>query len=177
VAESFGAELSLLGYSGKGTLRNSTPSDPNTFPLLFERAHPEVATAVWDHATWIPDALVFVSLSFAELDESDDALTDAYAAFVARARAVYPGTHIFLVLPSFTTDNYPPGRMARTRIRAITQETARRRAALADTRVYAYEMQPYVDGQLTGCDYHPGLALHEQMVDELTPWLRERLGW
>jgi len=174
VATELGAELRLLGYSGKGIVR---PLDTVTFPGLFERVRPESATPPWAHGAWIPDALVSFSLSFADLDESDVVLTNAYAAFVERIRSVYPTTHVFLVVSAYSVDSYPVGKMGRTRTRAIHEEIVRRRRLAGDLRVYAYAMQPYVDGQLTGCDYHPGVELHRQMAAELAPWLRARLGW
>lgn len=168
------ADLVLLGYSGRGL---TTAAAPVTFPMLFERTNPESASPPWRHEQWVPDVLLLFAISFTDLDASDPILAEAYATFVARARFVYPTTHVFLVLSAYATDNYPVGKMARTRTRAIQQEVVRRRMMLSDSRVYAYEMTAYVDGQLTGCDYHPGIALHEQMAREMTPWIATRLGW
>jgi hypothetical protein len=69
------------------------------------------------------------------------------------------------------------GKMVRTRFTAMTNAVATARAGAGDNRVYAYAMTEYMGAQLSGCDYHPGPALHAQMAAELSAWLRTRLGW
>jgi hypothetical protein len=118
-----------------------------------------------------------LTLSNLDIDATDAARVAAYDAFVVRIRQVYPSAAIFLVVTSYSTDDYPVGLMTRTRLFATANAVAAQRATAGIAKVYAYAMAPYSDGQLTGCDYHPGPALHAQMAGELVGWLRTRLAW
>jgi hypothetical protein len=143
---------------------------------LFERTFPASMTPAWSYASYVPDAFILTTSNL-DIDTPDPALTNAYLAFTTQIRAAYPAAHIFVVVTSYATDNYPVGKMVRTRFSAVANAVASARTAAGDTKVYAYAMTEYTEAQLTGCDYHPGPALHAQMAGELTSWLRTRLGW
>jgi hypothetical protein len=170
------ADLVLLGQSGKGVGVNLGSGDTDTFPILFERTLPDDRTSRFFPSTVEPDAFVLIASNL-DIDLKGVALANAYEAFIAKIRSAYPRTHLLLVVSSYSTDDYPVGAMTRTRLTAMTQSIAASRATAGDSKVYAYAMKPYVDGQLTGCDYHPGPALHAQMAGELEGWLKARLGW
>jgi hypothetical protein len=176
VADRVGADLTLLGYNGKGYVQNFSASDTVTFPLLFPRTLPTDATSIWNFARAVPDAFVLIAAN-SDAEVSDTLLTSGYASFVATVRSKYPAAHIFLVVSSYASDDYPAGLMTRTRLLASSNQVVTQRAAAGDTKVYAYGMVPYLEPQLTGCYAHPGAALHVQMANELEPWIRTRLGW
>jgi hypothetical protein len=175
-ADTLNADLVMLGVGGKGITINNTPGDLETFPVLFERTLPESAAPLWNHAANVPDAFVLTTSNL-DIDTEDNARVTAFETFVQRIRTVYPTTSIFLVVSSYATDDFPTGKMTRTRLLATVNAVAARRVTAGDTKVYAYGMTQYVAGQLTGCDYHPGPVLHAQMAAELTTWLRARLAW
>jgi hypothetical protein len=175
-AETLNADLAITGNSGKGVTLNADVNDRNTLPILFERTLPENGTSVWTHSKFVPDAVV-IGMPNLDIDTPDPALGAAYDAFLMRIRAVYPGAHIFVVVTAYSTDSFPVGVMTRTRFINVANAVAARRVAAGDSKVYAYAMTEYVNGQLTGCGFHPGPALTAQMANELVPWLRTRLGW
>ncbi len=170
-----GADLSLLGVSGKGIGANIAPSDMDTMRVLFERALPESSMPAHGFVRK-PGAFVLFA-SNTDIALADGPLATAYADFMTRVRAVYPSTPLLLVVSAYSTDDYPVGQNARTRLVAMSNEVVRRRTMAGDGNVYAYAMTVYVEGQLTACESHPGPALHRQMATELTGWIRTRAGW
>ena len=175
-AAAVGADLVFLGVSGKGITKNYSATDTVTLPVIFNRTLPQSAAVTWNHADFVPDAFVLFATGLdAEVDDS--VMRPGYLDFIGTVRGKYPSAHIFLIVPATATDNYPAGQRARSRLAAMTQYVVTERAALGDTKVYAYSMTEYVGGQITGCDYHPNDALQAQMAAELTGWLRARLGW
>jgi len=175
-ATAVGADLVLLAYGGKGVTKNLTNGDVNTMPVLFDRTLPESASFPWSFAKYVPDAFVMVVTNF-DSKTAEPTLTNAYEAFVIKVRAAYPNAHIMLALSAAATDDYPVGLQTRTRLKAMTATVVSRRAAAGDVNLSKYAMTEYVNGQLTGCDYHPNEALHAQMGAELATWLRAELGW
>ncbi len=175
-AAALSADLVFLGVSGKGISKNYQAGDPDTLPVIFGRTLPQANTPAWDHARITPDAFVLFATGL-DAEVADGVMRPAYLAFVGTVRATYPNAHIFVVVPSTATDNYPVGQMARTRLTSMSNYVVAQRAALGDTKVYAYTMTEYVNGQITACDYHPSEALQTQMATQLTGWIRARLGW
>jgi hypothetical protein len=175
-ATALGADLVLLAYGGKGVTKNLTNGDANTMPVLFDRTLPESAAFQWSFAKYVPDAFVMVVTNL-DAETSEPTLTNAYEAFAIKLRAAYPNAHIMFALSAAATDDYPVGLMTRTRLRAMTTTVVSRRAAAGDLNLSKYAMTEYVNGQLTGCDYHPNEALHAQMGAELAGWLKAELGW
>jgi hypothetical protein len=46
-----------------------------------------------------------------------------------------------------------------------------------DTKVGSFEITPQDGADGYGCDWHPSLATHSKMADQLETALRNALGW
>ncbi len=174
-AEALRADLSFVGYSGKGVTHNNFPGDNDFFPILWQRASPDNA-ALGAAPVVVPDALVLVA-SGLDAEQSDAMMTRGYTDFVATIRATYPTSHLFLVNPASNSDDWPVGQQTRSRFNTLFQKVAAQRAVAGDSKVYAYAMTESANGQASGCDYHPGAALQAEMAGQLEAWVRVRLGW
>lgn len=175
-ATTLDADLMLLAYGGKGVTKNITAGDTLTLPVLFDRTLAESGNYAWSFAKYVPDAFVMVITNL-DAETAEPALTNAYEAFAIKVRQAYPNTHIMLVVSAAATDDYPVGLMTRTKLKAMAASVVTKRKAAGDNKVSNYAMTEYVNGQLTGCDYHPNEQLHAQMGAELVNWLKAELGW
>ncbi|MFO0665302.1 MAG: hypothetical protein U0174_15205 [Polyangiaceae bacterium] len=175
-ADALSADLVLLGYGGKGVTKNITAGDNITLPILFERTLPETGAFNWSYAKYVPDAFVMVITNI-DAETAEPTLTNAYEAFAIKIRAAYPNAFISLVVSAAATDDYPVGLMTRTKLKAMAASVVAKRKAAGDQNVSNHAMTEYVNGQLSGCDYHPNEALHNQMGAELVSFLKADLGW
>jgi hypothetical protein len=175
-AQKVNADYSLLGYPGKGITRNYAANDMQTFPFLFGRTLAESGTATWNFANAPVDAFVLIMPNL-DAESTDSEILRGYRNFLTQIRTAYPSARILLVVSATATDFYPPGLQTRTRLRTVASTLAAERAQAGDANVSAHEMQEYTEAQLTACDYHPARALHQQMANELTGWLKQKLGW
>lgn len=175
-ATALGADLVFLGYAGKGVTKNITAGDAQTLPVLFDRTLPETNAYAWSFAKYVPHAFVMVITNI-DAETAEPALTNAYEAFAIKIRNAYPGAHVMLVVSAAATDDYPVGLMTRTKLKAMAASVVTKRKASGDQNISSHAMTEYVNGQLSGCDYHPNEALHQQMGAELVSWLKAELGW
>ena len=175
-ATTLGADLFLTAYAGKGITLNVTPGDNLTLPILFDRNLPDTANSAWNFANYVPHVFV-LGIANVDIDTPEPTLTDSYEAFAIKVRGVYPAAHIMYVVNAGATDDYPVGQMMRTKLKAMAATVISRRKAAGDLNVSNYTMTEYTNGQLSGCDYHPNVALQAQMGAELISFLQAELGW
>ena len=174
-ARALGADYEIVAWKGKGVLRNDDPRDRDTLPAIFGRTLPG-DPASRDPLAARADAVVLNlgTNDFAHSEPPLDELRDAYAAFVARLRALHPGALIVLAVGPLLYDE--PGRTWRTDARAAIAAVAEARRAAGDDRVALLDLwTDPADG--VGCQSHPNLATHRKMAAELERLLRARLGW
>ena len=176
------AEVHLTAYSGKGIAKNNDPMDTLTMPTLFDRALPDPGNGTaWNHASWVPDAIV---ISLGGVDYGDGvALAPAdfqtkYAAFVAKLRTVY-GNAPYIVLTVWSQiKNNGGNNELRTPVTAALDGVVATRAGLGDTKVSRFsfpEADPSVE---TGCYSHANDAHHQAMAALLVTQLKATVpGW
>jgi lysophospholipase L1-like esterase len=185
VADKLDADPIAIAYSGKGVLLNLDRADRTVFQQLYLRTVPETAEPAWDFARIVPDAVV-VMLGANDYGKENDASTPPtltafktrYAALLTFVREKYPGAHVFTVLTPTVTDDYPAGWSARTNLRNAFSQTVADRNRAGDARSYFVEVTPTAtDDDLTACDYHPGLALHRRIADQVLAVMKQKTGW
>jgi len=172
------AETFLIGYSGKGLAKNSAPGDPLTFPMLYERALPDVAGSTYGFALQA-DAVV-ISLGGVDLDDLSVApagFAPAYGGLVDKVRSHYPGAWIFLTVWAQIKDN---GMTTRTAMRTALQSVIDARPA--DTKLSLFQFPESSGGNLggadeSGCQFHANAGLHAAMSGLLVTELKAKLGW
>lgn len=181
LADAVGADVSLLGYSGKGITKNASAGDNQTFDLLFPRALPETIGNLWDFNRATPDAVLSV---LGGEDYSPPAAANfntfktKYDGLVGQIRAKYPNAKIFLMVGPQIRDVYPAGYASRTNIKNAIEGIAAARAAGGDNNVYTYLFPENFDNnKITGCYYHPNAAFHQELEQGFEPYFKGVMGW
>ncbi|HEY4016143.1 MAG TPA: SGNH/GDSL hydrolase family protein [Polyangiaceae bacterium] len=168
-ARALGAEHATLAWSGKTVAGMAA---------LYDRALPGRADSRWDAASWVPDAVV-INLGTNDMlrsDAKEDSFVAAFDSLVARVRAAHPRAFIVCALGPMLTDGFPSGGRRLSHARAYLQAVVEHARAAGDARVELLEF-PTQDTTKAGCGFHPGLAAHRAMADQLAALLRSRLGW
>jgi len=174
-ARDLGADVWIAAWKGKGVLRNDDPSDPDTLPKLYERLRPGDPGSSYAYSVH-PDVVVLNvgTNDFARTAPPDAEFRAAYAAFVARLRALHPDAFLVLALGPMLFDE---GEINfRTLVRNAIGATIADRRRQGDARIEMIELwADPADG--VGCQVHPNRVTHRRMADELVRLLEAKLGW
>jgi lysophospholipase L1-like esterase len=176
----FGAEVSVVAWSGKGVFSNrGSTSDTIPMPVLWERTLPNRDDSHWDFASWQPDGVVIDlgTNDFAPENHDKSPFAEAYRKFLARLRQVYPKAALFCALSPLLSDQWPPGENARSTARAGIEKAIDALKARGDSRVFLVEHALETDAEGWGCDWHPSRVAQKRMADELTGPIAKNLGW
>jgi len=172
------AQVHLVSYGGKGIVRDwSGNTEEVKAAEFFERAVPDTAEAVWDHALYQPDAVV---ICLGTNDFTPGVLdVEAYAApyirFVERILEVHPDARV--VVCSSPMHNPEDAGWGGPRAKALE-------ASLDAVVSHFNEARPdrvrkvklgYRPG--SKFDSHPIAPQHQEIADEFEPVLRDWLGW
>jgi len=176
-AKALEAQHLVVARSGIGIFRNyNGPYDgkPETaMPALYKYTNYNDTTEVWDYRQYTPDV---VCINLGTNDTSAGKynkikLREAYIAFLQTLRNRYPQAKIVLMSGCMLTGQ-----------RMQDVEDAQNAAVAelnkkGDNEVYRFTF-PAQDGSLGyGANYHPSIQQQAKMASELTPFLRELLGW
>ena len=176
-AAGLGAELNLLGYSGKGISRNEDPLATDTFPIIYPRTLPDVGGSAWVFSSYVPDAVV-VALGGADYSGDPAGTFPAdfntkYAALVADIRGHYgAGTYIFLTVWS-QYKAYDGVRQAITD--AIDTTISGRPAGEKNYKIVLPEADFATDE--TGCQLHANEAHHAAMAAQMVTGIKAVTMW
>jgi len=177
LAKWLNAQVHIVAYGGRGLVRNwDGRRDVNTVPVFFERSMPDDPATKWDHARYQPDVIVLNNGTDHDKDIMPEAeLTEAYAAFVARVRAVHPQAWI-LISESGFHPNAASGKSTAMRDETlkVLNAVATRRLAAGDTRIRVVRT-----GYFPGTPTDPHLVAFQQeqiALDFLGP-IKEITGW
>jgi len=172
LARSFDAEVSTIAWSGKGVVSNyngdtATPR----MPAYFDLAVPQDTSHRWAFS-WEPDAVI-VNLGTNDYSTSNDpdaeTFIDGYEGLLLNIRQRYPTAHILCTIgPMLSGADLST---ARTNIAAAVAN----RNDAGDDRVTAHELT--TGNPSPGCDWHPNIATHAAMANELAVPLASALGW
>jgi lysophospholipase L1-like esterase len=169
-----------VAWSGKGVFSNAgSTTDTIPMPPLWERSLPARDDSRWDFALLEPD-VVIVNLGandFSPNNLDQAPFTAAYRAFIEKVRDTYPGAALFCALGPSLSDLWPQGTMTLTRARTAIQATVDALGAAGDSRIFFLEFPLITASEGYGCDYHPSLATHARMAEQLESVLRSELGW
>lgn len=171
------AQVHIVAYGGRGLVRNwDGRRDVNTVPVFFERSLPDDPATKWDHNSYQPDVVIINDGTDHDKDILPEAeLTEAYAAFVARVRAVHPQAWILISESGFHPDaaSGRPTAMREAMLKTLNAVIARRQAA-GDDRI-----------RLVRCGFFPSTPpnphvvafQHEQIALTFLPVIKEVTGW
>jgi len=172
------AQVHLVSYGGRGVMRDwQGRTDLANAPQFFQRTLPDDPASQWDHASYLPDAIVVcLGQNDFSKDLPDEAIyTKAYDDFVGEIRAAYP--RVALVLAELSLFGETPGtpdRAKRDQLRRVIESVTARRRAAGDGRIAAAPVGYYPG---TPTNAHPVAFQHEQIALELLGPVRALTGW
>ena len=172
------AQVQLVSCGGRGLVRDwQGKTDGINAPQFFELALPDDPAIRWDHAQYQPDAIVIClgqnDFSSGLPDETE--YTAAYAAFIARIRAVHPRAALVLAgspIQKETPDS--ADRAKRDQLRRTLDAVVAQRHAAGDNRIASVSLR-YQPG--TPANGHPVAFQHEQIAAEIIGPLQQLTGW
>ena len=176
-ARALEAQYLVVARSGIGIFRNyNGPYDGKSetaMPALYDYTNYDDTTEMWDSNRFKPD-VVCVNLGTNDTSAgryNKTKLREAYASFLQKLRDRYPEAKIVMMSGCMLSGQ-------RMKDVADAQDAvvaaANRRG---DKQVFRFTFTPQ-DGSLGyGASYHPSMQQQEKMANELTPFLRELMGW
>jgi len=177
LGKTFKAQVHLVSCGGRGLTRNWQGVEDVTAPQFFQRALPDEPTALWKHASYIPDVVV-IGLGTNDLNTGlpdQAAFIQAYEAFLSDIRKVYPQTALVLSeSPIFGEDPGTKDREKRDYLRRVLDTIAATHKAAGDAKFALAPVRKYAG---TSTDAHPVAFQHEQIAAELLPVVRSVTGW
>ncbi|MGD9154324.1 MAG: SGNH/GDSL hydrolase family protein [Bacillota bacterium] len=176
-ARSLGADQIAVAWSGKGVIRNfiNYGGDINeTLPQVYPRVLPSNTTLTWDFRKWIPQVVV-INLGTNDFlctgvpDET--AFISTYLKFVQQIRSQYGDAHIYCAIGPMLSDD------SLSDIRNYVTTVVNQLIAAGGSKIHFIEF-PMQDGSLGyGENWHPSVATHAQMADQLVRQIKTDLGW
>ena len=176
VARALNADFLLSAVSGIGIYRNWNSPTP-TMPQVYESAYLEIdSTQRWDFSRYTPD-IVSIALGTNDFSDGDgktqrlpfDSATfiKTYVSFIGTIYKHYPNTQIALLTSPMLSD-------ANRDLHFACLQSIKKKATVLfpdKQSIEVFQFQPMVP---KGCDYHPDLADHEILANEVRPFF-ERL--
>ncbi len=177
-AAAFGAQRSVISYSGIGVYRDHDGSTRDQMPVRFRRILADDPTSQWGFRGPAPDAVV-VHLGVNDFAKGDPgaAFEQAYVGLLRMLGTVYPHAAIVCAVSPMLTDAYPPGAKNRTKAAGYIRAAVDQRRLAGDSHVFYFAFDEIVKADGFGADYHPSLASHRRMAAALVAVLRSTLGW
>jgi lysophospholipase L1-like esterase len=165
-ARNLDADWHLSAVSGIGLIRSCCEMDI-TMPRVFDKINMRDNSGEWDFSGFHPDV---VTIALGQNDGKQDsvAFSEAYVAFVAEVRALYPGAAIVCLSSP----------MADEGLNAVLQNyltgVVNRANESGDERVYKYFFSKRYN---RGCGDHPDLQQHGEIARELTAYIKSIMRW
>ncbi len=173
LARQFGAELSTVAWSGKGVVVNYGGDMSTTIPEMADRAIPESEASIWDYSLAPAPQLVVLNLGTNDFS-TDSAPTEeefsaTYLALLRTLRARYPSALLLCTIGPLLTgaDKLKAESGIASAVQTLNNE--------GDAAAVAHAMQ--AGNPNPGCDWHPAVATHETMAQELGGVVSSQLGW
>jgi lysophospholipase L1-like esterase len=167
------ADQITVAWSGKGVIRNYGGDTNDVMPSIYSRILPYDTTTLWDPSRWIPHVAVInlCTNDYSVGIPDRNQVTTAYTNFAKKIRLQYPSTHIYCAIgPMLNSDSL-------TSARDYVGSVLNSLRSAGDTKVHFIEF-PMQDGSLGyGEDWHPSVATHAKMANQLAAQIRTDLGW
>jgi hypothetical protein len=171
------AEPVLVSFSGKGVYRNFDGDTNETLPKIYDRIHLQNKnSALWNHTQQVPDIIVLNLGTNDYYGESqnkplnDSVFVETYIRFVDKLIKLYPQAKIICVNGPMLNDAWPVGKQCWTRIQTSLKKVQQHFQAKGNTQLYTYFFTPQTAP--FGEDYHPSLAVHTKMAEELSTFIQ-----
>jgi hypothetical protein len=165
-ARNLDAQYHITAKSGIGLI-HSCCDMMYAMPDIFSTTEVELNGHAWDFDQYVPDV---VTIGLGQNDGIQDSATfcSAYVDFIGTIRSHYPNATLVLL-------NSPMGdNTLNTALVKYTQAVTAYMNDQGDNKVYSFELTHNLN---SGCGYHPDMAQHELIANELTTFLQSTMGW
>jgi lysophospholipase L1-like esterase len=171
LARNLNAEVSTVAWSGRGVVKNYAGGSGERMGELYDRILPESPASRWVPGTSSDAVIVNLGTNDYSTEPDPEAATfvRAYVELLGRIRRNNPRAIILCTIGPMLAG--PDLEKAEA---TIVEAVAQRQAA-GDKRLLYHRLK--TENQDPGCDWHPGLATHQRIADELASPLRAALGW
>jgi lysophospholipase L1-like esterase len=168
-ARALSASLSTVAWSGRGVVKNYDGEPGDLMPSLYERTLPHDPESSWSFEDRADAVLVNLGTNdfSTNPDPTHDDFATAYAKLLAHIRSRHASALILCI-----TGPMLGGEDANKASAAISGAVTQRKAA-GDTNVASFRHTTTNDSP--GCDWHPSVATHQKLADELVTELKSRL--
>jgi hypothetical protein len=165
-ARNLNAQYHISGVSGIGLIHSCCDMGFE-MPGVYAKINFRSTGLTWDFDQYTPDV---VTISLGQNDGIQDSTTfcSAYVSFINQIRNHYPDA-VLILLNSPMADN-----SLNSVLVEYTNAVTEYFNGHGDTKVYAFELSHSLN---SGCGYHPSMAQHETIADELTAYIQTLMGW
>lgn len=168
-ARNLNAEYHCISMSGIGLMISYWPG---IMPQYYDRLNPAEPNSKWDFKRWVPDVVVVnimhndAALLY-KLDPvpTHQQIVETYVAFIKNIRKEYPQSHIICALLDGVIEN---GQEWRTYIEEAVDVL---KTTYNDRKVYSIALP------CSAKDRHPNVAEHAKMAENLTAFIKAKVGW
>jgi hypothetical protein len=172
VARYYGAEYSIVAESGRGCYQNSDGTTSGVVPSLYQKSMNTSTTNDWNFSSWVPQ-VVCIFLYFNDWNWSahptQNQFEPAYKNLVTTIRSKYADADICCLFAE-QHDAYTYAN-AGTYIHNVVNQLN----SSGDSKVHYIGMQ-FVIGSDLGADWHPNVAGHQKVANDLIPRLAGYMG-
>ncbi len=171
------AQAHVVARSGIGVYRSyggpkeGTPENVMTTEYVYTNLYDR--SERWDFNRYQPQ-LVCINLGTNDLSTNNYDVTllkAAYKKFLKQVRQHNPNAKIVFLCGSML--NGKELEIAKTIMNEVVDEAHQK----GDNEVYRFDFTPQTGSLGYGASWHPSLQQHQLMADELTPFLRQLMGW
>jgi lysophospholipase L1-like esterase len=171
-ARNLKAEYVAVPFSGKGLTRNYDEGPHETMPQLYDRILANKPDLKWDFKKYTADVVV-INLGtndFAHSNPDSALFVQTYIKFIGTIRSNYPNASIICLTGSMMSGEALSA--LKRYIQAVLAELNKK----GDNKVYTFNMS--AQGSLGfGCDWHPNVKQHQKNAEELTGFVKGKMGW
>lgn len=177
-ARNLHSDYLFVAYSGKGLVKNYDLGDNESMPFLYDWIIPSKPKSTWDAQSWIPDVVV-INLGtndFAHQVPDSAQFVSTYVAFVEKLHKRYPDAGFFCIEGCMTKDGWPSGIPSLTLVKRFIEKAVEEVQSKGIRKSYSYFPASMQQGEI-GCDWHPNIIRHKKMAEELTAFMKQKMGW
>lgn len=171
VTKAFHAQSIILGWSGKGMVRNygdAAKKSDSAYTAYYGRTLCAASDGNWDFSKWTPDLVVIClctnDYSTTNAIPDDTMFINGYHSFISRVLGNYPNTSILCV----GTNTGPSNGYIK---RVVTEETG----SLGHSKVYLDSFPANLS--MMGCDWHPTIGDDSAVAKVLIGSIMKKTGW
>lgn len=165
-ARALNAQYHLSSVSGIGLMHSCCGMDI-IMPKVFNKTSMRNDTILWNFNNYIPDV---VTVCLGQNDGVQDSTTfcNNYISFIKQLRTYYPKAKII-----FLTSPMADKTLKQFMVKSLTS-IVNKMYLTGDKNIYQFIFSKQYT---SGCDYHPSMAEHTLIANELIPFLKAITGW